>query len=128
MRRLGLLVVGLWVGLGWSSGASSNLIVNGDFEGNNAPWTFAGGGRFVFGPTDAGYGHGNTGHYAALESTPGTVTVAQALINELIIGGTYLLSWDVNLRDFAGHTDPTSDDTFRVYLDSLANPALFLGL
>ena len=35
--------------------------------------------------------------------------------------------WDVNLRDFAGHTDPTSDDTFRVYLDSLANPALFLG-
>ncbi len=36
MRRLGLLVVGLCVGLGWSSGASSNLIVNGDFEAGNS--------------------------------------------------------------------------------------------
>ena len=45
MRRLVVAVVGLWLGLGLNiSPALGNLIDSGDFEGNNAPWTFAGGG------------------------------------------------------------------------------------
>jgi hypothetical protein len=38
MRRLGLLVVGLWVGLGWSSGASAAVILPTDLTVDSDDW------------------------------------------------------------------------------------------
>jgi hypothetical protein len=100
--------------------AMANLIVNGDFEGGDAPWVFV---DFAF--REAG---GNPGQCVRLESN-GVATsdpTASQTVAGLTTGQSYTLSWDWRPRiNFSGSGNGPS---FGVFLDTQAFAnALFLG-
>lgn len=111
--------------------ASANLIVNGDFENTSQwnAWTFydsnggSGSAGLNYGiRTASGAGNGGPGnglYVGGLEWTPGTVSLSQT-VSGLAVGGTYNLTFGLNLRDLAGG----QSDSFRVQVDG---NTIFLG-